>query len=169
MLKAIETVYKGYRMRSRVEAKWGVYFDKMGFLWEYECEGYDLDGKWYLPDFWLPQVNMWAEVKAGPFTAEAKDKCRLLARLGGYPCLMLNGPPAMKSYWAMEPLDGDYPETTDYALSNYRDYPKAEHRFYSSVCLDLNNVQDRSSFWAMFGDMEAAVIAARQARFEINR
>lgn len=51
-IKAIETVYKGYRFRSRLEARWAVFFDEMGYDWEYESEGYELsDGTWYLPDF----------------------------------------------------------------------------------------------------------------------
>ena len=69
-LNAIETRYKGYRFRSRLEARWAVFFDTLKIPWEYEKEGYDLgeDG-WYLPDFWLPTVGnfdgvgIWAEVK----------------------------------------------------------------------------------------------------------
>jgi hypothetical protein len=54
VIKAIETKYKGYRFRSRLEARWAVFFDAMGFDWAYEPEGFDL-GKsgWYLPDFVL--------------------------------------------------------------------------------------------------------------------
>lgn len=52
MIKAIETQYKGYRFRSRLEARWAVFFDAMGLRWEYEPEGYDLGKEgWYLPDF----------------------------------------------------------------------------------------------------------------------
>ena len=29
-IKAIETVYKGYRFRSRLEARWAVFFDACG-------------------------------------------------------------------------------------------------------------------------------------------
>lgn len=64
MIKAIETQYKGYRFRSRLEARWAVFFDALGIRWEYEKEGYDLgDAGWYLPDFWLPDYNEWIEVK----------------------------------------------------------------------------------------------------------
>ena len=63
-IKAIETRYKGYRFRSRLEARWAVFFDTLGIAWEYEKEGYDLgDAGWYLPDFWLPEWNMWVEIK----------------------------------------------------------------------------------------------------------
>lgn len=64
MIKAIETHYKGYRFRSRLEARWAVFFDALGIQWEYEKEGYDLgEAGWYLPDFWLPEVNMYVEIK----------------------------------------------------------------------------------------------------------
>lgn len=63
-IKAIETQYKGYRFRSRLEARWAVFFDALGLKWEYEPEGYDLgEGDWYLPDFYLKDWGMWAEVK----------------------------------------------------------------------------------------------------------
>lgn len=52
MIKAIETNYKGYRFRSRLEARWAIFFDALGIEWEYEKEGYDLgELGWYLPDF----------------------------------------------------------------------------------------------------------------------
>ncbi len=52
MIKAIETSYKGYRFRSRLEARWAVFFDSLGVKWEYELEGYALpSGRKYLPDF----------------------------------------------------------------------------------------------------------------------
>lgn len=63
MVKAIETRYKGYRMRSRLEARWAVFFDALGVKWEYEKEGYQLSTGWYLPDFWLPEFNFFVEIK----------------------------------------------------------------------------------------------------------
>lgn len=65
-IKAIPTRYKGYHFRSRLEARWAVFFDAMGLKWEYEPEGFDLDGELYLPDFrvWTPQGEpCWYEVK----------------------------------------------------------------------------------------------------------
>lgn len=54
-LKPIETIYKGYRFRSRLEARWAVFFDALGIddnEIEYEPEGFILpSGKYYLPDF----------------------------------------------------------------------------------------------------------------------
>lgn len=64
MIKAIETSYKNYKFRSRLEARWAMFFDTLGVRWEYEKEGYFVPGHGrYLPDFWLPDLNLWYEVK----------------------------------------------------------------------------------------------------------
>lgn len=67
-IQAIETSYAGCRFRSRLEARWAVFFDNCDppLLWEYEPQGYQVPtvrGRIrYLPDFWL-RVGQWAEVK----------------------------------------------------------------------------------------------------------
>jgi hypothetical protein len=69
MIKPIETSYAGCRFRSRLEARWAVFFDKLGVKWEYEPQGYMIGGvhnqpkRWYLPDFYLPEHGTWVEVK----------------------------------------------------------------------------------------------------------
>ena len=51
-LKAIETRYAGCRFRSRLEARWAVFFDALSMKWQYEAQGFRLsDGTQYLPDF----------------------------------------------------------------------------------------------------------------------
>lgn len=65
MIKPIETIYNGYRFRSRLEARWAVFFDAAGIEYKYEAEGFDLgDGVYYLPDFYLPKRDLYVEVKA---------------------------------------------------------------------------------------------------------
>ena len=62
--KPIETVYNGYRFRSRTEARWATFFDAVGLPYEYEPEGFTLDeGTKYLPDFWLTSLKLWVEIK----------------------------------------------------------------------------------------------------------
>lgn len=78
-IKPIETYYNGYRFRSRLEARWAVFFDTLGVKYEYEPEGFDLgNGVYYLPDFYLPEVNggTWIEVK-GHMTEEDRRKVEL--------------------------------------------------------------------------------------------
>lgn len=73
-IKAIETRYKGYRFRSRLEARWAVFFDSLGVKWEYEREGFDL-GKsgYYLPDFFIPELG-WVEIKPASLDDDEEDK-----------------------------------------------------------------------------------------------
>ena len=66
-IKAIGTVYKGYRFRSRLEARWAVFFDALGLNWGYEVEGFTLGGDDYLPDFLIKggshYPDIWVEIK----------------------------------------------------------------------------------------------------------
>lgn len=87
-IKAIQTEYRGFLFRSRLEARWAVFFDACGADWEYEPEGYDLgNGIYYLPDFLLHDVqlggfgsgseisdlrNLYAEVKGQMAQADAE-------------------------------------------------------------------------------------------------
>jgi hypothetical protein len=76
-IKAIETVYKGHRFRSRLEARWAVFFDSLGIKYQYELEGFECDeGGRYLPDFYLPDSQTWVEVK-GDAGALRKDWSRM--------------------------------------------------------------------------------------------
>jgi hypothetical protein len=72
-IKAIETVYNGYRFRSRLEARWAVFYDTVGIRYEYEKEGYELPSGRYLPDFYLPDQDAFAEIKAW-YSATDRDR-----------------------------------------------------------------------------------------------
>ena len=85
-VKPIETTYNGYKFRSRLEARWAVFFDSAGIEWKYEQEGFTLpNGKCYLPDFYLPNVKgragdngIYVEVK-GKMTDEDFEKVELFS------------------------------------------------------------------------------------------
>lgn len=62
-IKAIETSYAGCRFRSRLEARWAVFFNTAGIPWQYEPQGFVIAGRPYLPDFYLPECGTWVEVK----------------------------------------------------------------------------------------------------------
>jgi hypothetical protein len=63
-MKAIETYYNGYKFRSRLEARWAVFFDSLKIPYLYEPEGFELkNGTRYLPDFYLPDSKQFFEVK----------------------------------------------------------------------------------------------------------
>lgn len=86
-IKAIETHYKGYRFRSRLEARWAVFFDALGAEWKYESEGFEKHfGEYiqgddppsnpvrYLPDFYLPRTDTWVEVKGSDAAFQADSR-----------------------------------------------------------------------------------------------
>ena len=57
-MNTVDTEYKGYLFRSRLEARWAIFFDACGVAWEYEPEAYDLgSGLCYVPTFLLHGVD----------------------------------------------------------------------------------------------------------------
>lgn len=63
-MRAIETKHNGILFRSRLEARWAIFFDQLRIRWEYEYEGYESKemGR-YLPDFYFPELRFYGEVK----------------------------------------------------------------------------------------------------------
>lgn len=53
------TWYDNYFFRSKLEAKWAVFFDLLKIKWGYEPESFTCDdGSQYTPDFYLPDVYL---------------------------------------------------------------------------------------------------------------
>lgn len=156
-MKAIETYYNGYRFRSRLEARWAVFFDALGAEWEYEIEGYDLDALgYYLPDFWLPEWNCFAEVKPGQLSQAEYDKCAALPKT----CLLLDtsSPKVLNGYYA-----------TRMEWCSYQHYLSGDE--YGRINLDHSKAKGR--LWYLLGESITDYwidlgpeLAARAARFE---
>lgn len=94
---AIETAYRGYLFRSRLEAKWAAFFDLCGWPWSYEPK--DLGG--WIPDFAIGEHPVLVEIK--PFWrddewGDAKEK--IMASGCNEPVLLLGNDPTwrMKSF-----------------------------------------------------------------------
>ncbi len=82
-LKAIPTHFAGNYFRSRLEARWATFYQELGIVYEYEREGYDLDGVPYLPDFWLPKQDCFVEIKGETPSKEEEDKATRLSVASG--------------------------------------------------------------------------------------
>ena len=175
--KPIETEYNGYLFRSRLEARWAVFFDALGVDYEYEPEGFKLpSGDCYLPDFrikcWGDRGNindkpfdLWIEVK-GKMTRT--DAIKILEFAETHPILIVGKIPdlgcssdayALKAYESMDGC-GPYPfnyETIDGDC--FGAYPAAfEGKFFLWG-------DDGNYIWNV-SEVEAAYTKARQARFE---
>jgi hypothetical protein len=166
-IKAIETRYKGYRFRSRLEARWAVFFDWLSMPWEYEPQGFAFsEGGLYLPDFLVTAPGRkgcnesreaWCEVKPKPFTPEERRLCELLVRHGQQSCFLLIGLPDAKPYEVITPTEDEHGQlcVTEALISSVRG------RFWwapsdadiECECIDSDQYQ-------------AAMCAARSARFE---
>lgn len=166
-MKAIETRYKGYRFRSRLEARWAVFFDALGLRWEYEPEGFDLGfGDLYLPDF---KVNgMWFEVKPEGASEVDMRKARTLCAQGGGAVCIAEGAPAARAYRYFEKDEPDAPHVREDALifmpKGWKYYPW----YYAWGSFDRTTPPEELAreFVSWVDGLGAAIAVARGARFE---
>lgn len=174
-VRPIETRAYSHRFRSRLEARWAVAFTEARIEWQYEPEGFNLPIGPYLPDFWLPQVRMWAEVKPDRPTDQELRKAHDLANASGRPVLLLIGQPADLAYYAIEPdsnncsmpvilPDGATVSVMDYAPFECSNYHLHEHRMFTGcgMCSEFPKPWD----YCNSPHDHPAVIAALSARFE---
>ena len=167
MIKAIETVYKGYRFRSRLEARWAVFFDALEIQWEYEPEGFDLgkDG-YYLPDFWLPTFGggMYAEVKpiGGDFT-KALRFCESTQQ----DIWLCEGSPDFRVYTVAHPQTDNDKEIGSYVGIPNADQAQGENRMFALPGYEEEDGTISHQYLGCLGSFYInAVNKARSARFE---
>lgn len=99
-IQAINTYYAGHYFRSRLEARWACVFNDLGLNWEYEPQGYQVgeERRPYLPDFHLPDIGWWIEVKGArerldmSLLADAVHPTKGLGPDGGSTNLLILGP-----------------------------------------------------------------------------
>ena len=107
-LKPIPTRYKGYHFRSRLEARWAVFFDALRLPWEYEPQGFSLKSGFYLPDFKVtypdrgaPQ-EYWFECKGDLSSVRDDEWARMIefeeAIDANSTLIVLDGVPERKMY-----------------------------------------------------------------------
>jgi hypothetical protein len=184
-IKAIETVYNGYRFRSRLEARWAVFFDALGLKYEYEKEGYDLgEAGWYLPDFWLPSLDAWWEIK--PLEEYGYSGIvEALAVQSGKMAINSFGPPGSYKLSAYSGFDGmcypglQYMELAEcrrcsnaYCLFYWDGEPFSGSNGWSDLgihdvrCATMNDKAPSIEKSGLAPRLEYATRCAKQARFE---
>jgi len=94
-IKAIPT--NGFR--SRLEARWSLFFSALDMSWEYEPTVVDLGWCKYVPDFWVPITDRegagyWVEIKPEDTATTAEmSKMRSLAEQTGHVTKLIMGVP----------------------------------------------------------------------------
>lgn len=88
---AIRRVYCGVEFRSTTEAKFAVFLDRLQLAWTYEPEGYTDGFHATVPDFWIPDLGCFVEVKhRGEYD---QHKPRSVARVTGVAVYVMVAPP----------------------------------------------------------------------------
>lgn len=88
-IKAKPTVWRGIQFRSRLEARWAIWFSRLKIEWRYEPKWVELPqdrgrpSLFYKPDFFLPGLDVWVEIKpVRPLVDEERIKAWHFVRNG---------------------------------------------------------------------------------------
>ena len=190
-IKAIETKYKGYRFRSRLEARWAVFFDALELDWEYEPQGFNIDGILYLPDFKVLYPGRdkserhyeWFEVKGDILNISLEECEKIVAFAKHKEITILDGPPRPAMFNQIYP-DGEGKIATHLGkaidanelknmlgkLAGSDDTTRFGFALWSSKGRmwidDHKNYFSPTTYFGCSNKIELASEAARSARFE---
>jgi len=87
--------YAGYEMRSHSETRWAALMDSLSIAWLYESRLIQTRHGYYLPDFYLPAVGVFVEVKGPGPTVEEVEKAEDAEAATGIPVIFAYGKPEM--------------------------------------------------------------------------
>lgn len=104
--------YCGILFRSRLEARWAVFLDYLQIPFHYEIEGFRLRSGNYLPDFFLPNLQCFVEIKPSRPSNQETNLALDLARASNKIVYIFWGPiecpsssrnKGINSAWAFSP------------------------------------------------------------------
>lgn len=87
--------HAGYEMRSHSETRWAGMMDALSVNWIYEPETIETRHGWYKPDFFLPAVGAFLEVKGPEPTKLEQEKAEDVQARTGFPVIFAYGTPEM--------------------------------------------------------------------------
>lgn len=103
-LQAKPTFYNGYWMRSTLEARWAKLLDVFGIDYRYELRRFVTAQGPYLPDFYLPELQAWLEIKPYRPSEVELAKLRDVAASDNTYAFLVSGFPNANTMG----LDGEY-------------------------------------------------------------
>jgi hypothetical protein len=166
----IQTKYKGYHFRSRLEARWAVFFEELEIKFHYEFEDVVVNGKRCLPDFFFPHFKImghefehgaYGEVKPF-FTPDDIRRCIGITQISKKPVLLLDSVPDFKETRCILIEDGQWIEETGILYSG---------AYIGSAALDCHEFYTESGYFTEYdierleSEFKHAVYASRAARF----
>lgn len=119
MIKNIETEYKGIMFRSRLEARWAVFFDELQIQYQYEVEGFDIEGTWYVPDFYLPDYSCWEEIKPNGYKWWEDEKIKAFSKQVDKKFILVSGAPQKEKYKVYILANSDWNEADEEFKNNF--------------------------------------------------
>jgi hypothetical protein len=170
-IRAIQTHYDGYHFRSRAEARWAVFFNHAGMRYEYEKEGYQLPIGRYLPDFFLPDLGVWLEVKGVLPTDREIALAVHLHIMTDFEVLIAIGAPSATDQIIRVPQREHEGESTRYHFCDDR---KNKGEFWlqseESGCFSIgpSSGVDHGKYPGIFSATRDGYAASRFARFEFG-
>jgi len=190
-IKAIETAYRGYKFRSRLEARWAIFFDTLHLKWVYEEEGFDfidtpvvycgdeiLYTGYYLPDFYFPDLNYYVEIKGSTATQQEMYKCAALSHIKDCTVFIFDSGMFLPGSTG---FDFDAPYSSRFQKGEFSDYPmmwmkcdkcgKIDIAFdgwvhYSTQCRCYDDNNRKKTGGSNHIDICSAYVKALSARFE---
>lgn len=176
MIKPIETIYNNYKFRSRLEARWAVFFDELDVKYEYEREGFDIDGVWYLPDFYLPDYSCWIEIKPDAVISDYDNsKINAFAKATKDKFILISGIPKEDRYNIQMLAGSDICKTRFFSKLQYIfGLTSKTKELYllsqggSLIWFSVNNNVDEWSIIPTIFELDKAYDTAMQARFEFG-
>ena len=114
-MKSIPQEHDGIHYRSRTEARWGEFWSLADLSFEYEPEGFDLFGDWYVPDFKVGPIYF--EIKGAAPTARERMLARLLARETVSKVVIASGNPGSAT---MRSFSSDGSESDCYLVAEFK-------------------------------------------------
>lgn len=182
MIKAIETVYNNYKFRSRLEARYAVFFDALGIEYEYEPEGFDLgNGIKYLPDFYIKELVCYVEIKPSIEKITAFDIKRYLLFKNEHDLLLIIGSPGYHSMYLFNPFTPGIDSFEEHVFNKgIESISQKDIGEMFEMWLDINKVeigymqtipvQDFQQYCLVpaLADISDAICDSKQARFEFG-
>lgn len=85
--------HRGWMMRSHTELMWAKVFESAAIQYLHEPGLFDTPHGWYLPDFYMPNIGSYVEIKGVAPTEIEKEKAAAVIRATGKPLVIISGKP----------------------------------------------------------------------------